>query len=556
MLRIVSRRTPLPMRNWRKPLRRQSAEQAARFLLHHWGRRILGPIGGCVVMVAFAQSSALGVASESLGQEGRWLLAIETSADMAPRREALMITLEKLLLSGFDQRLQPGDTIGVWTFDHQVTTGQFPLQTWYPGQGPKIADMLREFLQTCSWQHRGEPALVPPLAQIVARQSARFNLLLFCSGERPLAGTPFDESVNRAVQAIRRQQRRLRQPVVIVLRAENGDWKLYTIGQPPWPVEIPALPYEQTVSRLAALRSEEPESKKLEGPPLAMASAKGVTDPQAASTRVQEAVAFRHASTNAADAGRPDPNLERDPLSASAGKLADSSSAPEAPLQTGSHRVGLTQAGPPARLEDADTQKKGEFASIEEPARMASQDRMPSTRTEPAKSGGAMPRGMPTSAPEQSGIAPPGSAPVTQDSVQALQPVRKARSEWASELTPATGVLSPAETKEPSPTGSGDGALPIQGRGSLPDAIEPAVLGFTASDPMKTAQPSVQGTAIPASSSRSKRWWMIVSGLLCILCAVMGWIWQSRHRSLGSRGSLITQSMDRQPPSDPTQPGL
>lgn len=181
-------------------------------------------------------------------QEGRWLLAIETSADMAPRRAALEAALEQLVRSGFDGRLRPGDTIGVWTFHHTVTTGQFPLQTWRTEAAADILRLLRTFLASRSWEHRGEPSVVVPLAEAVSATSERFNLIILCTGERGVVGTPFDAGINEAMERMRRVQRRARQPVVVVLRAEGGRWLSWAVGQPPWPVTMPETPGD----RLAA----------------------------------------------------------------------------------------------------------------------------------------------------------------------------------------------------------------------------------------------------------------------------------------------------------------
>jgi len=64
--------------------------------------------------------------------DNRFLLIFDTSSDMKRRLPAVQKALNDILAAGMNGQLHPGDSIGVWTFDQDLHTGQFPLQHWEP----------------------------------------------------------------------------------------------------------------------------------------------------------------------------------------------------------------------------------------------------------------------------------------------------------------------------------------------------------------------------------------------------------------------------------------
>ena len=74
--------------------------------------------------------------------ESRYLLIFDTSAAMKKRLPATQATVNRLSFSMMNGQLQPGDSIGVWTFDLKLRAGQFPLQRWLPENAATIASNI------------------------------------------------------------------------------------------------------------------------------------------------------------------------------------------------------------------------------------------------------------------------------------------------------------------------------------------------------------------------------------------------------------------------------
>jgi hypothetical protein len=504
----------------------------------------------CLGLVCFAVASP--------PQERRWLLAIETSESMEPRKQGLYDTLENLFRSGFDRRLQPGDSIGVWTFNQEVLTGQFPLQTWSTDQGPRINQQLRAFLETRSFQRLGNPSAAVALATEVARRSAHFSLILICTGQEPISGTPFDSLINAALRDMRRTQRRTRQPVLVVLRSEHGQWIDYTVGQPPWPVQIPLTPSERQLELELLKPSPTPYTQP--GPPLPLtASAASATEKPAEypqhlaqdQATADAAIGLRRQTigppTNASSSLKlaaisPDTQVHLPDAPEALGRPTDPTPAGATPVQR--HSSADSQFRPTFRPEDriaepsppaSETQGTGDPSN--EPPTRDSQASVLSSRTQltnpvPDRIADlAAATVHPTPLPPAG--APPQSPP-TADSLRSTDPGNVPENILAA-VRPANlkKNLNPIHRSQPPAT-----AAPAA---TLPEPLEATPGSLTNTPAILTA------TSVPPEPRRSA---LLVAGLSCVLAALIGGaLLLQRSRTRGGHGSLITQSYDRHPPS-------
>ncbi|HEY1718507.1 MAG TPA: hypothetical protein VGH42_09490 [Verrucomicrobiae bacterium] len=177
-----------------------------------------------------------------LAVDNRLLLVFDTSVDMKKRLPTVQIGLDEALATSMGGDLQPGDSIGVWTFDQELHAGQFPLQSWVPENGAVMASNIIAFVGK---QHYAKgasfDALQAPLDRIM-RDSERLTVLIFCDGETQMNGTPFDSGINEIFQKRQAGQKKARHPFVILLRAQLGEYVGCTVNFPPLPMSFPAFP--------------------------------------------------------------------------------------------------------------------------------------------------------------------------------------------------------------------------------------------------------------------------------------------------------------------------
>jgi len=172
----------------------------------------------------------------------RFLLIFDTSSDMRQRLPAVQKALDTLLATSVNGQLQLGDNVGVWTFDQDLHTGQFPLQYWMPENAPMIASNITKFVKKQHYLNKtGFDALQPLLNQVVQR-SERLTVLIFCDGKGEIHGTPYDTGINQIFQQRQRERQKGELPIIVGLRSQRGQYVGCMVSFPPQPVSLPAFP--------------------------------------------------------------------------------------------------------------------------------------------------------------------------------------------------------------------------------------------------------------------------------------------------------------------------
>ncbi len=174
--------------------------------------------------------------------QSRFLFIFDTSKNMKPRLEALQKCLNILLATSLGGQMHAGDSMGVWTFNQALQTKGFPLQNWNPDNAVSIASNMVKFVGA---QHYGKSThfeVLQPSLNRVVQNSERLTVLIFCDGEGKISGTPYDDAINQMLQEKLAEQKNARQPLVIVLRSQLGQFVAANIGLPPQMVSIPGFP--------------------------------------------------------------------------------------------------------------------------------------------------------------------------------------------------------------------------------------------------------------------------------------------------------------------------
>jgi hypothetical protein len=174
--------------------------------------------------------------------DNRFLFIFDTSADMKRRLPALQAEVNELISTSMGGRLRAGDSLGVWTFDQDLRTGQFPLQRWRPEEAATIASGINKFVIKQHYANNTRfNALQPQMNQII-QNSGRLTVLIFCDGEDEIKGTPYDASINQAFQQRQAGLKKARQPFILVLCTQFGQYAGCTMNFPPGMVSIPEFP--------------------------------------------------------------------------------------------------------------------------------------------------------------------------------------------------------------------------------------------------------------------------------------------------------------------------
>jgi hypothetical protein len=187
------------------------------------------------VRCASAESGAPKVPSS------RWLLVIETSSAMENRAKAVEKIAGSMLASGMNGQMRDGDTVGIWTFNEDLHSGEFPLVEWSSSGSKGIASRAYSFLATQKFGRHGRLEKATPDIQRIIKDSDYITVLLMTSGREPIHGTPFDDKINGMFQSWQKDEDKAGFPFVTALRAEHGAIISCAVTVPPWPLDLPPL---------------------------------------------------------------------------------------------------------------------------------------------------------------------------------------------------------------------------------------------------------------------------------------------------------------------------
>ena len=174
--------------------------------------------------------------------KSRFLFVFDTSKSMKPRLESVEIQLKKLLATSLNGQLHVGDSIGVWTFGQDLRTKEFPLQVWDPDNAVGIASNLVKFVGRQSYGKASRLEVLQPLLNRVVQDSERLTVVIFTDGGSKISGTPSDDAINHFLQENSAQQKKAREPLVIVLRTQLGAYVGTAGSLPPQSVSVPPFP--------------------------------------------------------------------------------------------------------------------------------------------------------------------------------------------------------------------------------------------------------------------------------------------------------------------------
>ncbi|HTY88785.1 MAG TPA: hypothetical protein VMB80_15055 [Candidatus Acidoferrum sp.] len=175
--------------------------------------------------------------------ENRFLLIFNTSSEMKRRLPAVQKAVIGLLVNCTARgELAAGDTLGIWTYDQELRTGQFPLQQWTPDDAAAIASNVTAFVQGQHYAKKSRIDAVVPLLNQVVRTSERLTVVVFCDGFGEIKGTPYDTGINQIFQQRQADRQKARLPIAIALRSQLGQYVDCVVSFPPQPITLPAFP--------------------------------------------------------------------------------------------------------------------------------------------------------------------------------------------------------------------------------------------------------------------------------------------------------------------------
>jgi hypothetical protein len=174
--------------------------------------------------------------------EQRWLFVFDTSFAMKKCLPGTEAEIRTLLFSSVGLQLHTGDSVGVWTFGRELRVGRFPLVTWDAEQAALMATNLAALVHKQSYTGDTSWSALQPLLGQVIRDSERLTIVIFCDGLGTVDWTPYNDGINRTFTESLAERKKARQPFVLLVRTQRGQFTGCTINFPPGALNVPPFP--------------------------------------------------------------------------------------------------------------------------------------------------------------------------------------------------------------------------------------------------------------------------------------------------------------------------
>jgi hypothetical protein len=203
-------------------------------------------LAGCLLAPGLSAQPAAAYAPKkpapAAKQGNRFLFIVDVSSSMEKHRDEELSVVDEILRSNANGQLHQNDTIGVWTFNTEIFTGNLPLQVWLPEQRQEIALRTEEFIREQPFRKKSRfDVALSGMFQVI-KNSDIITVFIISNGDGKMQGSPFDDEINALYLQNVKEMKHGRTPVVTVLEAKGGKIVKYTVNAVPWPVIVPELP--------------------------------------------------------------------------------------------------------------------------------------------------------------------------------------------------------------------------------------------------------------------------------------------------------------------------
>jgi len=238
------------------------------------GARIVAALFAVVFLIAKAPAQP---AAQPV--ENRFLFVFDTSSDMKSRLPAVQRTLDTLLASSIRGQIRAGNSVAAWTFGRELGAGHL-VQPWVPEHAAKISANIFGFVSNQRYSKKTSfDALMRSLNRVV-QNSDRLTVLIFCDGYGQMTGTPYDSDINRVFEQQRAERKKQKQPFILVLRSQLGNYTGCTMDSPPALANFPEFPPLPQPPMEITNTPSPPPRPTVEAPPLIVIGTKTGTNVQ------------------------------------------------------------------------------------------------------------------------------------------------------------------------------------------------------------------------------------------------------------------------------------
>lgn len=182
----------------------------------------------------------------------RFLFVLDLSDGMEKLKGASETTIQDLIFNGAYGQMRTGDTYGVWGFNREIYSGQFPMQVWDSRKPSQLATVAAAFLADADYGKSADMKLLLGQLNLVIQSVSNVTVFVVSDGYTSMTGTPFNKQINDVYKKRRRERASAKSPFVTTLIAREGIIASYSVTIGGEPILLPERPLPAIVQNNTA----------------------------------------------------------------------------------------------------------------------------------------------------------------------------------------------------------------------------------------------------------------------------------------------------------------
>jgi hypothetical protein len=209
-----------------------------------------------IFVALMAAVSALTLSGADRPQHN-FLFVVDSSLSMTQHKAAAIKLVRNVIASKFDDQIEPGDSIDVWTYDTENNLLGFPPQIWQPTDAARISDAIAEYLGKYRFKGSSDFGQVATDLTMLVPQTKGMLIVVITDGEKPFSGINRDLEINEYLSK-KGKLGASNGPLLVSLAAINGDIRTWTTYFGTGVVDLATLP--ERTKRTATVAQTKPQA--------------------------------------------------------------------------------------------------------------------------------------------------------------------------------------------------------------------------------------------------------------------------------------------------------
>jgi hypothetical protein len=149
-----------------------------------------------LILIALVAGASAIIGRGAERPQHNFLFIVDSSSAMERHKPMAIKLVQEVIASKFEEQIEPGDSIDIWTYDADKNLHGFPPQIWKPAEAQSISEKARDYLEQYPFHGKSDFSRVAADLNLLVPQTKALLIVVITAGETPFSGIHLDLDIN------------------------------------------------------------------------------------------------------------------------------------------------------------------------------------------------------------------------------------------------------------------------------------------------------------------------------------------------------------------------